>query len=374
MKKFSPYLICFIIAHLLVACGKKKYPVSTIDNEPVFYCNMTVNGTPVELQAGVNNYAMQATFFQDTNKVYRLTGELKTPGCTNCVNSLYIGINDAKVSAVNGNINIDSALLIKNYDFLGTNYPLLSVVQFQANFNKPVSGYLWNFGDGITSTLANPTHTFTQQKKYMVSVTANSTSSCVSSMYNTENLNNASKFFRANITTTNTGIRTVAFTATTSQGIPPFSYLWNFGDGSPTVNASNPAHTYAVTGAYPVSLRIVDANNDTAYAKYNVITQNDVSSCAVNYKITSVTTLTNTLGLSNIIINWTDANGNVYSSKDGIQPNTSYFTIANVEGYDRNENNELVKKVRVKFKCTVYRGASAIVLDNANAVIGVAYK
>ncbi len=374
MKKYFIYFIYFFIAMSISSCKKKEYPLSTIEGEPIFYCNMTANGLPIELKAGISNYLMQSSFLQDTNKVYRFTGELKPIGCNNCANSLYIGINDVKVSAVNGSINIDSALAIKSYDYLESNYPLISIVQFQSSFNKTAATYMWNFGDGSTSTLANPTHTYTQQNKYLVSLSANSTNNCVSNVFNTENISNPNKFFRANIIATNTGVKTVDFSATTSQGIAPLNYWWNFGDGSALVNSANPSHTYSITGSYPVSLKIVDANNDTAYAKYNVVTQNDVSSCAVNYKITSVTTLTNTLGLSNIIINWTDANGNVYSSKDGLQPSTSYFTITSVEGYDRNENNELVKKIRVKFKCNVYKGINAIVLDNAEAVIGVAYK
>jgi hypothetical protein len=368
------YFICFCITLSIVSCKKKDYPPSTTEGEPVFYCNMMVNGSPVELKAGINNYLMQASFIQDTNNVYRFMGELKSVGCTNCPNSLQIGINDAKVSALNGGIIIDSALMLKNYTYFGSNYPMLSVVQFQSTFNKTVASYLWDFGDGVISNLASPTHTYTQQKKYTVSLTVNSTNNCVSTISNTENLSNANKFFRATITTTNTGVKSVAFSATTFQGIAPLNYWWNFGDGSPLVNAATPSHTYAITGGYPVSLKIVDVNNDTTYANYNLITQNDVSSCASNYKINAVTTLTNTLGLSTINISWTDANGIVYHSKNGVQPNTSYFKITSIDAYDRNENNELIKKIRVQFSCKVYNGSSAIVLNNADAVIGVAYK
>jgi len=39
-------------------------------------------------------------------------------------------------------------------------------------FSKAISSVSWNFGDGETSTIANPTHTYTKEGKYTVTMTA----------------------------------------------------------------------------------------------------------------------------------------------------------------------------------------------------------
>ncbi len=48
------------------------------------------------------------------------------------------------------------------------------------------------------------------------------------------------------------------------------TYLWNFGDGSPTSNQPNPTHTYAAAGTFTVTLTVTDnqgaTDSDTASA------------------------------------------------------------------------------------------------------------
>jgi PKD repeat protein len=64
----------------------------------------------------------------------------------------------------------------------------------------------------------------------------------------------------------------VAFTNTTTPGIPPATdYEWFFGDGETSIE-ENPSHTYAVGGTYPVSLQACNlAGCDTYYEDVLVI-------------------------------------------------------------------------------------------------------
>ncbi|HEB88807.1 MAG TPA: PKD domain-containing protein, partial [Deltaproteobacteria bacterium] len=54
-----------------------------------------------------------------------------------------------------------------------------------------------------------------------------------------------------------TGPLAVQFTDT-STGVPPTSWMWDFGDGT-TSTAQNPAHTYTSIGAYTVTFTATNA-------------------------------------------------------------------------------------------------------------------
>lgn len=373
MKIFNNFIIVLILI-ATVSCKKKEYPESTKEGSPVFNCAMTVDGTPIALSAGVDNYYMYSSYQQDSNNVYGFTAKLKQTDCNNCPNSLEIRINDFKVSASNGPAQIDSALLPGNYNYLQSTAASFYEAQFQSSYNKTAASYFWNFGDGTTSTLANPTHVYKRSGNYKVNLNINGTSSCVSSASNFENIGIFNYKFRTLINEDSSMGNLINFSSINSQGVGPYQYLWNFGDGSTSTLAS-PSHNYQHTGSYPVTLRVTDIyNGDIAYAKYNVVTQSDLSSCAANYTLNAVNYSPNTLGLSNIVVNWTDANGVVYSSKSPLQPLSSYFTIVSTESFQNNDNNQMTKKLHVKFTCTLYNGASSILLSNADAIICVAYK
>ena len=54
-----------------------------------------------------------------------------------------------------------------------------------------------------------------------------------------------------------------SFTNTTTGGTTPYTYVWDFGDGSPTSTATNPTHTYTSGGTYTVLLTVTDGVSAT---------------------------------------------------------------------------------------------------------------
>lgn len=119
------------------------------------------------------------------------------------------------------------------------------------NQSLHADSYLWEFGDGFTSTLAAPQHTYVYEGVYTVTLTA--ANACGADQASAQVT--ATLFLQAGFES-NAPVclgEAVVFTNTTA-GVPPITYTWDFADGS-TSPLENPTHTYAAAGLYLVSLR-----------------------------------------------------------------------------------------------------------------------
>jgi len=128
-----------------------------------------------------------------------------------------------------------------------------------------LSAFLWDFGDGNTSTQASPLHIYNSPGTYSVNFTAWSNHNCSASMSNTFLISPSPTVAFA---TTSVNACSPTFTFTNNSGISagPISYTWNFGGGV-TTNSISPTYTFPAIGNYTVSL--VGISNmgctDTAY-------------------------------------------------------------------------------------------------------------
>lgn len=373
------YLRCYIFAFSIIltivifSCKKKDLPQPESGNEPVFYFTGTVNGVATSIQAGVNDYYMYSSYEQQdsSSALYKFIGDLKTVNCVSCTNSLKVIINDRRLSIFNSQSGADSAFLYNYYPYqYYSPASIKNTVQFNVVASGAISQVNWDFGDGTFSNVLNPSHVFTGMRTQNVSLTVTDTAGSSNTISNTYNLtsNNICKINNITSYVTNNAI-----TYTTNvTGANPISYLWNLGDGT-TSTAAFTTHTYSAPGRYDVSLRIIDANNDTAKCNYQAKTQS-YNALTTNFFVTNTTPVANSYALSNIIIKWTDASGNIYSSQNVTQSSSSYFKIVSVEDYHTNEAGQNTKKLHIVFRCLVSNGTSSILINNGDAVIAVAYK
>jgi PKD repeat protein len=72
--------------------------------------------------------------------------------------------------------------------------------------------------------------------------------------------------------TSGTAPVTVNFTGSASNGTGPYTYEWDFGDGSAHSTQQNPAHTYTSAGSYSVTLTVTDSTAKTAIDNHLTIT------------------------------------------------------------------------------------------------------
>jgi PKD repeat protein len=129
--------------------------------------------------------------------------------------------------------------------------------------------YLWEFGDGATSTEQNPSHNYIRKGLYTVKLTV--TNAYGSSTETKENFiaiglaPNAD--FSAEPTTGNTPLA-VAFTDRSTGH--PTSWTWNFGDGKESTE-QNPVHMYWSSGEFTVTLTASNEFGSSDASKANFI-------------------------------------------------------------------------------------------------------
>jgi len=133
--------------------------------------------------------------------------------------------------------------------------------------------WFWNFGDGNSSTTRNPVHTYAATGNYTVTLrVVNLSSGCEYTTTRQLQIINLRAQFTASDTAVCKG-SSVVFTSGLSAADMSRS-LWNYGDGTPTLNIPNPSpvtHTYTRPGSYSVQLVVTDKNgcNDTLFkARY----------------------------------------------------------------------------------------------------------
>ncbi len=122
--------------------------------------------------------------------------------------------------------------------------------------------YLWDFGDGDTSTSVSPTHIYTGTGNYNVTLVVSNNQGCTSTLTKS-NYVKVDTIPSPNFTTANSSSCTLPFSVTfsnTSTGAS--SYYWDFGNGN-TSTATNPSTTYTSAGSYNVKLVATNSSGCT---------------------------------------------------------------------------------------------------------------
>ncbi|MCP3979095.1 MAG: PKD domain-containing protein [bacterium] len=130
----------------------------------------------------------------------------------------------------------------------------------------------WDFGDGGTSTLQNPTHIYQASGTYTVSLT-------VGNAYGSDTVTKTDFVlvdvippvadFAASVTAGLAPLD-VDFTDQSTGGVPS-SWLWDFGDGA-TSTLQNPSHTYTASGFHAVSLTVTNPYGSDTLTRTGYVT------------------------------------------------------------------------------------------------------
>ena len=180
-------------------------------------------------------------------------------------------------------------------------------VSFTNTSTGSITSYAWTFGDGTTSTAANPVKVYSAAGTYTVSLTVTGPGG-----------NNTQT--RTNYVTVTPPAPVAQFTGTPTSGLGPLtasftntstgnitSYAWAFGDGT-TSTAANPVKVYSAAGTYTVSLTVTGPGGSNTQTRTNYITVTTAGAPVAQF------TATTTWGTARLTVPFTNTStGNITS-------------------------------------------------------------
>lgn len=191
-------------------------------------------------------------------------------------------------------------------------------VTFQNNSSNYQNNCMWYFGDGSTSNITNPKHTYSYAGKFTVSLMIlDATYNCIDYVEQIIEVGEINYCYADFDFYNEVATNTVYFSNTSTGGnSDTASIWWVFGDGS-TSNLANPIHKYTSPGYYDVCLTIwnnasncwntkcmqimAGSNNNVCQAKFNYIS--NFVTRQVTFQNISTGNITN--------YNWNFGDGNV---------------------------------------------------------------
>jgi len=124
---------------------------------------------------------------------------------------------------------------------------------FETSFRNTSSfaeTYLWDFGDGSSSTESQPSHIYLESGQYTVSLIASGESGSDTTEQLVEVYDTPEVHFQVSPEGTEDLLEVFSFT---NESTGASYYLWDFGDGF-TSTQEHPTHIYGTAGTYTVSL------------------------------------------------------------------------------------------------------------------------
>jgi len=196
-----------------------------------------------------------------------------------------------------------------------------------------IDSWLWDFGDGTTSTLQNPSHVYHADRSFNVTLQVRNSNGCVTTLTKTSMIQ-ISSGVRAQFTNDNPQTCTAPVTIqfqNQSSGTGSINYQWDFGDGN-TSTLLSPTHTYTSNGTFSVKLIVTNSNGcaDT------IIKTNAVSVGTVNAAFSLPATIcqgstvpfTNNSTPAPASVIWDFGNGNTSTE---LNPSYAYSTTGTMQ-------------------------------------------
>ena len=257
-----------------------KVPIPDFAADFVFSCN------PSELVSFTNNSIFATSYEWDL-------GDGNFSNTSNPTHTYNSGIYSVSLIAKEGNCS--DTLVYTDYIKIGESL----TPDFTVNTNSGCEGinvsftdstlnnpntWLWDFGDGITSTNQNPSHTYINPGVFDITLTTSISGQCATSLTFPAEINVFEKpdiNFVADTTYACSAPFNVVFTDNTTNAV---SWLWDFGDGQ-TYNGNSPLHSFSNFGFYDISLTV--ENSDGCFSSISELDFIEVDKIIVDISVSS---------------------------------------------------------------------------------------
>lgn len=220
-------------------------------------------------------------------------------------------------------------------------FPLPVQLTNQTNVNNGTADiWQWDFGDGASSNIKEPTHIYATAGFYNVTLRARNNNNCATTLYKTKYIQvyTGVKAAFTNSTPNNCTVPVNIDFKNLSTGSGILSSQWSFGD-STFSSQTSPSHVYTTVGSYTVKLITTNSNGCTdTITKLNAIVAGKVTASFITSDTVCVqqsfliNNNSNPTPLSN---SWNFGDGTVASTQNPLKTYTTpgKYTIKLIAGF-----------------------------------------
>jgi PKD repeat protein len=258
-------------------------------------------------------------------------------------------------------------VLLFNVKIASAQCPVISNFSFTTGvnglvaFNNTSTGtntlttYSWDFGNGTSSSIANPSVTYTANASYTVCLNAIDVSGCTITFCDTiliSNVTTSTCNVTANFNFTTGANGLVIFNNTSTGTSSLTTYNWSFGNGSSS-SATNPAYTYTNNGNYIVCLTATDISGCTdTFCNTVYVYTNPTTTCNVNANFTYSVGANGLVSFTNTSTGIDSLSTYLWNGGNGTSIGQWYFPSSVGIGYLSNGNYNVCLTVTSASGCT----------------------
>lgn len=373
--------LLIIVAFLFAACSKKNVP-EDIYGTPIFLFDGEIGSDKIDYKAGVNNLYMFSDYYKDNQEIYTLKGVLAKELCATCSPYLCFEFKDIEAS-FHSSLSSGVQFFFRDSVFKCYSKDSILVPQVEERFifstvqSNTAMSYLWDFGDGTTSTSPSPEHLYNTDgiKNVTLKTSLQGVEDSLTIPIDVTPMSTCRSQFSFVV---DTFLKRVVVT---TDNLSFANYQWDFGNGI-TGSGIIDSMIYSMPGIYKITLTSNIGGCVSNFVQKVNLTNTPFATMAnfvYNTKTTQQMVMKERLNTKTCVITYHKDN-KVYKSYKNIagldQSNKEIFRVRSVSNYDRNEKNKATLAITGDVDTYLYNQDNAMdsIRIKSNAIkIALAY-